>query len=557
MQSSKKTTPVREALRSKAGFTVEPQPQVPVDRRAIDDGNKPLASRRPDVAALRTKATELYGVPAGGLGAIPGIEGAFRFSALESDGDFNYLHVESLLDQAAGLLERCALARTQRDQLLMEKWKLQLDLDSFFRLDQVRERERQAGADTLPYQRAALESGAESRLETNYKSAEAQLKAQMDDLLASGFNKRMAARELSAWVSAYPLKDSELGGDEATYTFDGVSKTKAEHLYEAARMETDEAAWEQVALLMARRFAAVAASEAGRLRKESLELQARWSLADIGFRSERAQAERDAFWEKVFQAQTPGGLFNYSERIAPVERHFSLDFREALARLVAARRGLKELYEYGPPFPQEGTAGYFDGVVLWVRQAKDWLAQFAQMDQDYVLAVSVKDLAKSQWEAGRSAAEWTFDVPAELFPGQAQVRLRGLGLAVVGEPEAADAGAQKAKAAQKADALPLKPVGFWSARLSLPPTATVGHVSGATNELDQKSLPACHLGRVADRDSSREPEIAGVNATYNASPIGKQWKLTLSPKSTDGTPAASLRDVQLYLHVAVRSIRSA
>ena len=217
----------------------------------------------------------------------------------------------------------------------MDKWKLQLELDRFFRLDQVRERERQAGADTLPYERAAMESGAESSLETNHKNAEAQLKGLTDELVAHGFNKRMAARELTAWLSAYPLKDGELRGDDASYTFDGVSKTKPDHLYEAARQEMDEAAWEQVFDLMARRFAAFATSEAGRLRKESLALQTKFALADIGFRGERAQAERDAFWEQAYQAQSPGGLLNYSERIAPVERHFSFEFREALARLIA------------------------------------------------------------------------------------------------------------------------------------------------------------------------------------------------------------------------------
>jgi hypothetical protein len=303
-------------------------------------------------------------------------------------------------------------------------------------------------------------------------------------------------------------------------------------LFEAAHLEADEAAWELISDLMARRLAAMGASEAGRLRKESLELQAKWSLADIGFRGEKAQAERDALWEKVFQAQSAGGSFNTSERIAPIERRFSAEFREALARLAAARRGLKEVYDYAPAFPQEGTAGYFDDVTAWASAAKNRLAQFSGLDQNYVLAVSVKELAKTQWDAGRSSGQWTFDVPLELFEGQAHVRMRGVGLAVVGE----------------------KPLGFWSARLSLPAAATVRHISGASTALDQKSLPACFVGRVADRDSSHEAEIVGINIWQGASPIGKQWKLTLAPKSTDGTPTASLRDVQLYLHVAARGV---
>ena len=553
MQAPKKTAPVRESLRAKAGSAVEPQPKTAVDRHALEEGRKPLASRRKDIAAIRAKAAELYGISAAGLATVAAIENLFKFTPLESDLELNYLHVEPLLDQAADLLDRCAAARSERDRLQRDKLNLQLDLDRFYRLEQVQERERQAGVDTLPYERAALESGAESSLEVNHRGAEGQWKGLTDDLVASGFNKRMAARELTSWLSAYPLKDTDLRGDDAFYTFDGARKTKPEHLFDAARIDADEAAWEQFAGLMARRFEALAASEAAKLRKESLDAQAKWSLADIGFRGERAQAERDAFWEKVYQSQTTGGLFNYSERIALLERRFALDLREALARLIAARRGLKELYDYAPAFPQEGTAGYFDEVVAWVTTVSGRLIQFSQLEQTYVLAVSVKELSKSQWEAGRSASRWTFDVPAELFEGQAQVRLRGLGLAVVGEPDGASAGA-KGKSGQVEP--PAKPLGFWSARLSLPSDGMVRNLSGATHQLDQKSLPVCYLGRVADRDSPREPEIVAIRPSHNSSPIGKQWRLTLSQKSTDGTPTASLQDVQLYLEVAVRSLKA-
>jgi hypothetical protein len=558
MQSPKRTTPPKDDLRAKAGLAVESQPKVAVNQQAVDDGRKPLAARRKNIPELQAKAIDLYGVPAGGLAPIPAIESPFKFSPLESDAELNYLHLEPLLDRAAALLERCVAARSERDRLQMEKWNLQLDLDRFFRLNQIRERERQAGADTLHYERAALESGAERSLEANHKNAEVELKELTDDLVTTGFNRRMAAQEVSAWLSAYPLKDSDLRGDDANYTFDGISKTKPNHLFDAARLAADEAAWEQVADLMARRFTAIAASEAGRMRKESLDLEAKWSLANIAFRGERSQVERDAWWEKIYQAQQSGSLFNYSERIAPLERNFSSDFREALARLMAAQRGLKELHDYELPLPQEGRPGYFDEVLVWAKTAQDRLAGFSHMDQNYTLALSIKELAKSEWEAGRSSAQWTFDVPEDLFNGQAHVRLRGLGLAVVGEPEPAEPPPppQKSKGVQKTEAMPAKPRGYWSASLSAPPTATVRHASGASIELDQKSLPRCYFGRVADRDSSREPELVGIPPLRNASPIGKQWKLAFSQKSTDGTPTAELHDVQLYLHVAVRSLKA-
>jgi len=275
-------------------------------------------------------------------------------------------------------------------------------------------------------------------------------------------------------------------------------------------------------------------------------LQVKASLADITFRRARAQAARDVVWEKIYQALSPDGMFNYRARMAPLERDFSSDFREALACLNAAAKGLKEIYDYAPSLPPEGTAGYFDEAVAWVRKARNRMKQFSQLDQSYVLALSLKDLTKAQWEAGRGTSEWTFDIPDETFTGQTCVRLRGLSVSLVGPKlETPETGQKAARKMPKAE-------GFWSARVSLPPRAGLRNLAGATRELDQSSLPVCYLGRITDRDSAGEPEVAGVRALHNASPIGKQWKLALARKSTDGTPIDALEDVQLFLHLVVR-----
>jgi hypothetical protein len=562
MQAPKKTIPIKDALRAKTELDSAAHVPAPIDSAAVEQGRKPLAARRKDAAGVRARALELYGVPAGGLAAIPAIDTQFKFSPLESDQNFHFLHVEALLDQAAALLERCATEKTRRDLLHAESWKLQLELDAFFRLDALHGRERQAGLDTVPYERAVLESAAEKSLEENHHSAEQQRKALLDDLMASGFNKQMGARELGAWISAYPLKDQQLTGEDANYAFDGARRSKPDHLFEAARVEADLAAWEQASTLMAERYTSTAESEAGHWRKASLDSQSKWALANIAFRSERAQVKNDESWERAFQAQSANGALNLSEKIAAAERLFAFDFREALACLAAARRGLREIYGYAPPFPEEGAPGYFDKVALWVRSALSHTAQFGQLDQEYVLAASVKQLAKGSWEAGRAAAEWTFDVPADLFPGQAHVRLRGISIAVVGpKPEAQDAAAKPgAKApAQKADLPkpePPKLEGFWRARISLPAKGTVRTIAGATAELDQSSVPTCFLGRIADREAAREQERGGGPALHNASPIGAQWKLALSPSSTGGTETKLLDDVEIFFHVAVRGVKA-
>jgi hypothetical protein len=146
-----KTAPVRESLRAKAGSAIEPQTKSAVDQHAIEEGRKRLASRGKDLAAIRAKVTELYGISSKGLAPVAAIESLFKFTA--------------------DLLHRCAIARSEHDRLQRDKLNLQLDLDRFYRLVQAQERERQADMDTLPYERAALESGAESCLEVNRRSA--------------------------------------------------------------------------------------------------------------------------------------------------------------------------------------------------------------------------------------------------------------------------------------------------------------------------------------------------------------------------------------------------
>ncbi len=544
MQSPKKTTNIKEALRSKAGLAVERPVEVSVEKEAVEAGRQPLGGR-PDVAALRTKVLELYSL----AGGLPAIEAAFQFSPADFDGQLNYLHVEPLLERSYALLERCLAHRSKRDELHLERWKLQLDVDRFFRLDPLEQRVREAGGDTVAYERAVLESAAEQSLEENQRHAGEQLRDLTNDLVAGGLNRRIAARELAAWMSAWPLKDSDLRGDDANYTFDGVRKTKPEHLFDAARQAADQDGWEQIYALVSQRYSTAAESEAGRLRRASFELEAKMSMAAMALKRERAQAERDAVWEKIREAQRPGGVLNHHERIATLERAFSGDFREALACLAAARRGLKEVYEFAPPFPEEGSAGYLDQVTAWVRRAQNTLAQFSQNEQKYALAVSVRQLTGPQWEAGRAAGAWTFDVLEEMFAGQTNVRLRGVSVSVVGPPGAAES---PKSSRQAMPPKPAKAEGFWSGRISVPATGSMRSVKGAARELDQKMIPACFLGRVADRDAVQSPEIAGAGVVHNASPVGKEWKLTLSAKSTDGMETAELQDVQIWLHVAVR-----
>src|SRR5262249_41111782 len=147
----------------------------------------------------------------------------------------------------------------------------------------------------------------------------------------------------------------------------------------------------------------------------------------------------------------------------------------------------------------------FDAVEAWVRQARNQIAQSAALDQTYVRAISLKDVTQTNWQPGLASGQWTFDLPDNLFAGQNQVRLRGIGLAVAGEKEQPlPAGTPPPKTKKEVQ----KPDGFWTASVNLPAAGSVKYVSGKGRDLDQKALPACFLGRVADQDSPREIEFA-------------------------------------------------
>lgn len=80
-------------------------------------------------------------------------------------------------------MDRCQSYRSQRDELQAAEWKQRLEFQQFLQLDRIADQERETSVDTLVYERAVLESGAEQSLEENYRNAEAQLKALVNDLV--------------------------------------------------------------------------------------------------------------------------------------------------------------------------------------------------------------------------------------------------------------------------------------------------------------------------------------------------------------------------------------
>lgn len=339
----------------------------------------------------------------------------------------------------------------------------------------------------------------------------------------------MNGRILASWLSGYPLKTDGLKGDNATYTYGNVTKIKPDHLYDAAKDESSEevdnflfntySQWDSLRGTML----------SSRYRHRSLDAQKDWDSKDIDFRRERTKVVRDIAEEKVRQASIPGGTLNYKEKIEAINSRIDYDYREAIARLKVVQEGLAKLHGYDDPLP---SFVEFDAIVLWVRRALNFVIRFTRVEQNYILPISLHQLKERRLATETNhKTEWTFKLEENHFPHQSHIRLRGVGLAVIGSN--------------------LR--GIWQAVLRAPIESFCRFSNGAKSELSQSDVPPVFLGKVAERTAFRDPDVAGINALFNASPLN-DWTLTVSERSTEGMKISDVDDIQIELHLAIRTL---
>ena len=444
--------------------------------------------------------------------------------------EFRELHIEPLLDQAASLLDRCLADRAQRNALGVEAFRAKLEIDQFLAQEVVLQKEIAAGLYTVPLERAIEDQKAEAAVANSYKNANGEY-----DRIAQRVNatdaatKQLNARRFMAWLSAMPLKESDLNsGNDASYTLAGVAKNKADHLLDSAATQGEEEILAQYWSMYAHQHTLTGTSEASVHRGASLAKLAAWSLNDIGFRRERADIARTAAYQKIRAMADPGGALNYLEQIHAIEERFAADLAEVSARLQAVERGMAIVFDYREKLPAVGTPHYLDNLVLWVRRAVSFLVRFSRIDQNYVLPISLRVATGEGWKPGRRLGRWRFTVGPDAFRDQYHVRLRGLSASVVGGTKD----------------------GYWRVTVAPPPVGLMKRLSGDIR-INQSSLPICRLGRVGRVFGMYEPEITGINALHNASPIG-EWDVAMGG-SGSGTDLEDVEDVTLELHLAVRS----
>lgn len=236
----------------------------------------------------------------------------------------------------------------------------------------------------------------------------------------------------------------------------------------------------------------------------------------------------------------PGQPLALNEQRDHTLRRLCRDYEEALNRACVAEEGLKRFYnhvEVSSPLPSEVESlnTSISNLAIWIRDASEWLVSYQQLEQAFTRVVSVRSLlnrnAWTQLKHTRDSYSTKLQVPADLFRGHENCRLRGISASLVGE----------------AGTVP------WSMAIRLPEEA-VYERSGQSMQVYQYNLPTCLLGGVENRRSVRPLEIFGMNTLLNASPIGRAtpggfWSVEIfKPAGATSESFTHVEDVLIDIH---------
>jgi hypothetical protein len=464
-------------------------------RNAIDEGVKNLSEFSPE--------------------AIGAAQKAFRF-----------WHVELLLDQSADLLDRCLRDRAAYDDLRSRFANLVLGVTSFARTDAVLKDEVAANAYKQDYLLSGAQYNAYDDQIGSYKSAHDVLQSLVDPSVDS--NAALDPANFSKTAQGDIVQTAEFWITRKQ-TISQMNSTQAE-----------------VDLTSKMRDAYLARSQFDRSNYTSNpNINApEQDKNNPGFRERRDGVARDVNGYTETLMTDSGLAYNYRDQSDHLQTRFLRDFRDAYVRMRVARDGLQLIYgKTIDGFPDVDDSA-FDKSVTWVRDAIRYLAGFAQLDQCYVLTISVRQLTTdTEWKnaiaAARPGAPVTFNFlldEATLGADQRHVRLRGIGACVTGSD------------------------GPWQLSIKPPATSVVHYLAAnAVVNVDQPDVPPVRLGRVLSRSGQIAPDLSGVASLRNVSPLSRDknassmWSVTVIGSASPGDTVDVLKDVQLDLQLVMQS----
>jgi len=448
---------------------------------------------------------------------------------------FRYQHVEQLLIQAAEMMERGLRLRETWNELSARSFMLASDLREFQELDRIHADEIKAGVYRLPYTQSSAELSAQQTLAEVSKAAKQILEELINERYTnSAMNEQSGFAQLIAWLSHIATFQYPNTGDALIQTWNGVAKTSAEHAKDSAQGSSWHSLTTQLNLLLSQMQALSSTQLSATERANGMRTKVAWDIADSDFQRRRTDVARRLNEFKALAATAKDGALNYPEQMKSLKVRFDEDLAEASARLKAAQNGMKLLYGYSVGLPTNADElsirSPFDALLVWTRAALSWLDAFAQLDQNFAIPVSLKHhLGHEAWKNGKEKGKWELELSSSLFADQAHVRMRGISVYV--------------------ETLLLHD--YFTLRFFPPRSSYVNHLDGSRADLDQKDVPPIVVGRATHRNSPRDPDLVGIQALHNASPIGI-WTVELLLPGLSRSKPCDLEDITFDLHLAMR-----
>jgi hypothetical protein len=476
------------------------------------------------------------------------ISKGFLFKQEVEDKNFHPNQVEELLSAASILLDRGLRDKREWQDRAEKRFNVATELFEYRELDKIHSEETAAGFYTVN----SIESSATREAEIRLANGNRLASLDLDWLLKNKYNNaelnnQSGQYQLMAWLAHLAAYQYPNMGNLLQNVWNGQPNTSPEFMKNAAFVTSWHTFAAQSSSLMAQQTSYSGYADSSDEKGVGYRTRADWENVDVGFRRRRTEVARRVADLKGRAFTEPGGALNFNEQMLPIKKRFERDFRDALARIIVAAQGLKDIYGYAIPLPSTvvgigktnaDSDAVFDESALWVRDAVAWLTRFSYLDQNYSVPISVRRaVAKDAWKTGLKNGRWQVLVKETDFPNQVHIRLRGISAFVVFDQGTSDWERDSS---------------IWNVSVRAPKSATVRRMDGSLATVDQSYIPPARLARVALRSFVHDPDITGVAAMHNVSPLGA-WDVAISTRSINGVSLDRVRDLQIDLHLAVRS----
>lgn len=465
----------------------------------------------------------------------PEVHRTLRFEPSALPHSFRWNHADLLLDEAHSLLSRALDARSEwRDRYLKFHTFLS-ELEQFEVLDAIHKEETRAGFYETDSILAHAEEDAAQAMIDKLDEARGNLES-IATRQAQNSWQQILAQTILGWLSHVSAYAS--GAADQHATFNQVNKTVLEHCKDEAFNIANHNVQNDLERIRAE--AATRTSDLNGLSKRMTGLAARatWESKSAIFRQLRTDALRRLFAHKRALLSEAGGGLDFPTQLKSALRRCQRDYSDGLEHAVGADLGLHRIFGYEPRLPSavaraiasdkalNHAPAALDEAIEWTRNASSWLTHFVQRDGLAPVSLSLRRLVlASAWRDFLRSGELSFVIPEDFFPKQSHVRFRGASLHTM-------------------DAR-----GVFGASLKVPSTSFYRMRDGSAHDSNQHDIPALRIGAVRRYDAARPPEVAGMSAAFNISPIGS-WRLSLTDLSSSDERVREIGDLIFELTVA-------